>query len=57
MIDGDVRAPRDVEQLFPIGFMGLIEFFELEVVEPDAAAASLTDVNGDIPNCHLLQLI
>ncbi|MBA7703979.1 hypothetical protein ES703_112776 [subsurface metagenome] len=37
--------------------MGLIEFFELEIIEPDSATPAFTNIDRNISYGHLLQLV
>lgn len=53
-VDDDAWVVVYIQQGFAGGFVGLIEFFDFEVVEPDSAAAVLAYVNGDFTDGHLL---
>jgi hypothetical protein len=50
----DAFISLDVQQRFAGGLVGLVEFLELEIIEPDSSTAALTYVDCDIANLDLL---
>src|SRR6267154_1452956 len=50
LINAHVRVPRDVEQCFSGHLVRLVEFLELALVKPDAAAAIVADVDRNPTN-------
>jgi len=57
VVEAEIRVSLDVEEYFAVGFVRLVEFFELQIVEPDSATTCFAYIDGDIANGHLPELI
>jgi hypothetical protein len=55
MVDDQSFIAFYVQEGLACGFVGLVEFFEFEIVEPNSATASFADINGNIGDSDLLQ--
>jgi len=53
-VDYDALVTFDVQEFFTGRLTRLIEFLKLIIIEPDAATATLANVNHNIPYGHFL---